>query len=255
MKITHIRNATSVIEYANKIFLIDPMLGEKGAFNAFPNAPREEQDNPIVDLPMSIDDIIKNVDAIILTHLHLDHFDETAMNVLNKNTKVFVQNEEDAEEVGNVGFKNIEILTDQTNFHDITLIKTPGQHGRGEIADAMGEVCGVLFEHQKEQKLYIAGDTVWYSAVKKTINKYKPEIIIVNGGDNQFYEGNSLIMNGYDIYQVTKEAPYAQIISVHMEAVNHWNFSRDRLKKLVTELNIGSQVLIPNDGERYIFTE
>jgi L-ascorbate metabolism protein UlaG (beta-lactamase superfamily) len=108
---------------------------------------------------------------------------------------------------------------------------------------------------QQNQKLYIAGDTVWYSAIKKTINKYKPEIIIVNGGDNQFYEGSSLIMNGYDIYQVAKEAPYAQIISVHMEAVNHWNLSRDRLKRIVAELNIGSQVLVPNDGESYTFTK
>ena len=32
MKITQIRNATLIIEYAGKRFLIDPMLGPKGSF-------------------------------------------------------------------------------------------------------------------------------------------------------------------------------------------------------------------------------
>lgn len=39
MNITHIRNATQIIEYAGKKFLIDPMLADKGAGRAF-TAPR-----------------------------------------------------------------------------------------------------------------------------------------------------------------------------------------------------------------------
>lgn len=253
MKINHIRNATSIIEYANTRFLIDPMLGEKGSFGAFPNAPRIDQGNPIVDLPMSLDKIINNIDAIILTHLHLDHFDEVAQKVLNKNIKVFTQNENEASQVRNVGFKDVEVLSVHTTFNGIKLIKTPGEHGRGEIVEDMGPVCGVIFEHQSEQKLYIAGDTVMYSKVKETINHFEPEIIVVNGGDNQFYYGSSLIMNGYDVYQVAKAAPNSKVIVVHMEAVNHWNLSRHSLKELTRDMGIEKQVLIPNDGEQYTF--
>lgn len=39
MNITHIRNATQIIDYAGKRFLIDPMLADKGAWPGFP-APR-----------------------------------------------------------------------------------------------------------------------------------------------------------------------------------------------------------------------
>ena len=35
MNITHVRNATLIIEYANKTILIDPMLGEKVHFRHF----------------------------------------------------------------------------------------------------------------------------------------------------------------------------------------------------------------------------
>lgn len=183
--------------------------------------------------------------------MHIDHFDEKAQKYLPKDIKVFVQDENDAEEIKSVGFKDIEILNEYTTFDGIKLIKTPGEHGRGEILETIGSVCGVIFDHPNEQKLYIAGDTVWYSKIKNIINQYKPEVIIVNGGDNQTYESSSLIMNEFDIYQVAKEAPNSKIIVVHMEAVTHWNLSRNRLKQFLHEKELENQVLIPDDGDSY----
>src|SRR5687768_2948950 len=116
MKITQIRNATIVVEYANKKFLIDPMLAEKGTYPSFPGTIRQDQNNPSVSLPTSADDIISGVDAVIVTHLHLDHFDEAAQKLLPKGIKMFVQNEEDAKEVQNTGFQNVEVLTKDTVF-------------------------------------------------------------------------------------------------------------------------------------------
>jgi L-ascorbate metabolism protein UlaG (beta-lactamase superfamily) len=65
MKIQLLRNATIVVEYAGKKFLIDPMLAEKGTYPPFPNSPRQDQKNPLVSLPTSIDNIIQNIDAVI----------------------------------------------------------------------------------------------------------------------------------------------------------------------------------------------
>lgn len=107
MNIQQIRNATLVVKYAGKTFLIDPMLAEKGAYPPFPNAPRQDQNNPLVELPTSVDNIIKDIDAVIVTHLHYDHWDEAAKEVLPKDIKLFSQNEEDAKEIRNAGFKNV----------------------------------------------------------------------------------------------------------------------------------------------------
>ncbi|ABS72913.2 MBL fold metallo-hydrolase [Bacillus velezensis] len=253
MNIQQIRNATLVVEYAGKKFLIDPMLAEKGAYPPFPNAPRQDQNNPLVELPTSVDNIIKDVDAVIVTHLHYDHWDEAAKEVLPKDIKLFSQNEEDATEIRNAGFKNVEVLTKDTLFEGIQLIKTKGEHGRGEILKLAGLVCGVVFKHQSEKTLYIAGDTVWYDAVQEEIDTHQPEIIVVNGGDNQFYEGGSLIMGKEDIYETYKAAPKAKIIVSHMEAVNHWGLSKEELKSFINEKEITSDVLVPEDGESYSF--
>ncbi|MGQ9008800.1 MBL fold metallo-hydrolase [Bacillus stercoris] len=253
MEIQQIRNATLVVEYAGKKFLIDPMLAEKGAYPPFPNAPRQDQNNPLVELPTSVDNIIKDIDAVIVTHLHYDHWDEAAKKRLPKDIKLFSQNEEDAAEIRNAGFKNVEVLTKDTVFEGIQLIKTKGEHGRGEVLKLAGLVCGVVFKHQSEKTLYVAGDTVWYDAVQEEINTHQPEIIVVNGGDNQFYEGGSLIMGKEDIYETYKAAPKAKIIVSHMEAVNHWGLSKEELKSFINEKGIASHVLVPENGESYSF--
>lgn len=253
MNIQLIRNATLVVQYAGKRFLIDPFLAEKGSYPPFLSSLRVCQKNPLVDLPISIDDIIRNLDAIIVTHLHLDHWDDTAKAVLPKGIKLFVQNEADADEVSKAGFVNVEVLQDETVFEDIQLSKTMGEHGRGEILKRTGLVSGVVFKHSHEKTLYVAGDTVWYDAVDAAIKTHKPDIIVVNGGDNQFLVGGSLVMGKDDIYQVYQTAPEAKIISVHMEAVNHWGLSRDELRSFINEKGLSTNIFVPDDGESYTF--
>ncbi|MBT2653982.1 MBL fold metallo-hydrolase [Bacillus sp. ISL-18] len=255
MNIQQIRNATIVVEYAGKKFLIDPMLAEKGSYPPFPNSSRHDQNNPLVSLPTSIDNIIQNIDAVIVTHLHLDHWDDVAKEALPKEIKVFAQNEEDATEIRNTGFQNVEVLQQDTVFEGIQLVKTKGEHGRGEILKHAGLVCGVVFRHPSEKILYVAGDTVWYEAVQEVIDSQKPEIIVVNAGDNQFFQGGSLVMGKNDVYEVYKAAPDGKIICVHMEAVNHWGLTREELKSFITQKGITSNVLVPEDGESYTFNK
>ena len=95
MKIQQIRNATIIIEYAGKRFLVDPMLGEKGSFAPFPLSHHQELRNPLYDLPMKAEVIVCNIDCVLLTHLHLDHIDDAAYKLLNKQVHIFVQDEQD----------------------------------------------------------------------------------------------------------------------------------------------------------------
>lgn len=254
MYIQQIRNATIIVQYAGKKFLVDPLLADKGAYPPFSAGIREDMRNPIIDLPMSVHEIIKDLDAVILTHLHLDHYDEIAKQVLPKGIKVFVQNEQDAKLVNNDGFQQVEVLAEDTIFEGIRLIKTQGEHGRGEeLLEIMGQVCGIVFKHADEKTLYIAGDTVWYDGVRQEIDTHFPEIIVVNAGDNTIQDMGSLIMGREDVYEVHNAAPNATIIAIHMEAVNHWTLSREELKRFGEEKGFSSSLLVPEDGESYTF--
>ena len=77
MKITQVRNATLLIHYAGTRFLIDPMLAPKGSYPGFEGMANSHLRNPLVELPLPMATLLE-VDAVIVTHDHLDHWDDVA---------------------------------------------------------------------------------------------------------------------------------------------------------------------------------
>lgn len=95
MNITQIRNATQLITYAGKRFLVDPMLAPKGAYPGFPGTAHADIRNPTVDLPVEVTTLL-DADAVIVTHTHDDHWDQTAIALIAKDKPIYVQNDSDA---------------------------------------------------------------------------------------------------------------------------------------------------------------
>ncbi len=256
MQFTQIRNATLKINYAGKKFLIDPWLVGKGAIPGFGGTINDHIRNPTADLPMPVSEIV-DVDAVILTHDHPDHWDEVARQAIRKDIPFFVQHEKDAHAVRSVGFSNVRLLDEDTDYEGITLIRTPGQHGRPKVLEDMkallGEVSGVVLKHPDEKTFYIAGDTVWCQAVEDSLNKYRPDIVVLNSCDAQVIGNESIIMGKQDIYEVYKAAPDVTIIASHMEAVNHATLTRKELREFLSEKAMTQRVLVPEDGESYTF--
>ncbi|WP_044338958.1 MBL fold metallo-hydrolase [Rossellomorea aquimaris] len=252
MNIRLIRNATLVVEFAGKRFLIDPFFADKESMPAFPNTPNQDRANPLVGLPIAVGEVM-DVDAVIVTHLHPDHFDEAAIHALPKELKVFAQNEKDAGTIREKGFLDVEALGEPTLFTEIELVKTSGQHGRGEITQLTGEVSGVVMKHSDEQSLYIAGDTVWCADVEAAIATHRPEVIVVNAGAAQFLEGGPITMTNEDILRTHQAAPEAKVIAVHMESLNHCLLTRDELSEFLEENNLSGIILVPEDGESLEF--
>lgn len=252
MFITQVRNATMIIKYAGVNFLIDPIFAEKGTYPPFPSVERSGCKNPLNHSPVPVSQMIK-ADAVIITHLHTDHFDEEAKELLPKNIPVFVQNEADKQELLSAGFTDVKIMGLTGCFKGAELIKTPGRHGYDDgIVSALGEVCGVILRNKKEKTLYIAGDTVWCGEVKQTLLSYKPPVIILNAGANSV-PGYRLIMGKEETLAVHNTLPSSDIIAVHMEGVNHWTLSRSELREFAEKNNFSEKLYIPEDGETLEF--
>lgn len=252
-----IRNATGRVNYAGKTFLIDPMLAEKGRYQGFEGTFNSHLRNPLVELPMNAEETFKGVDAVIVTHTHLDHWDEIAQKILPKSMKIFVQHDRDAALLKSQGFTNIESLSLErgVQFGDITLYKTGGSHGTPEmyavpqVGALLDEAMGVVFQAKGHKPVYLAGDTVWTAEVNKAINRYQPEIVILNTGDARLvgFDGG-IIMGTKDVAHARKMMPNAKLIAVHMDAVNHMSVYRKDLRQFV-EANKIQNVAIPEDGE------
>ena len=259
MNITHIRNATQIIHYAGKRFLIDPMLADKGAWPGFPGTARSELRNPLVELPFSRDKIV-DVDAVIVTHTHDDHWDRAAVELIAKDKPIYVQNDRDAALLRSQGFSNLTVMTDATFFGDIQITKTHGgQHGTDrayavpELAERLGEACGVVLRHPDEKTLYIAGDTVWRDEVAADLQKHQPDVVVLNAGYALVIGFGPIIMGQEDVLNVHFLLPQAKIVAIHMEAINHCLLTRSALREYVEANQVSDAVSIPQDGETVIF--
>ena len=250
-----VRNATVKITYGDTTFLIDPMLAKKGAYPGFENTYRSNLRNPLVDLPESPDKVISGVDAVIVTHTHLDHWDDAAQKALPKDIPLFTQHEDDAQLIRSQGFKNVRVLTDEAEFGGVKITKTGGQHGTDEmyavpaLAKPLGEAMGVVFQAPGYKSLYLAGDTIWRKEVDQAIDKYHPEVIVLNAGKAKMtgFEG-AIIMGEEDVLRAAQTAKGAKIVAVHMDAVNHMSLTREELRNYVKKQGIESRVDIPEDG-------
>ena len=251
----HIRNATAKIEMAGSTFLVDPYLAPKGSYAGFEGTINSQKRNPLIDMKEPVEKVLEGVDAVIVTHTHDDHWDEYAQKVLPKTLPIFVQNAGDAQIIRSQGFKDVRVVGKNTEFNKVKLSKTGGQHGTDQmyaipqLAELAGEAMGVVMQADGEKTLYIVGDTIWNEEVDFALNRYKPEVIVMNTGYAQLQGfSDGIIMGKADVAKARQVAPKADIITVHMDAVNHAAVTSDEMRKFVKENKL-SKVAVPKESE------
>lgn len=254
--ITQIRNATLHVVYGGARFLVDPMLSDRHSWPGFEGTVNSEERNPLVHLPMTKEEII-DVDAVIVTHLHEDHWDEEARKALPKALPIYAQNDADAEIIRGQGFTDVRVLSTTSSFNGVHLIKTGGRHGTeahyAAFGKVLGEACGVVFKKDGEKTIYLAGDTIWQDDVATALETHRPDTVILNTGYAMIVgiEGG-IIMGTQDVLTIHKAAPEALLIGSHMEAVNHCTVGRSDLRAFARANCFADKLRTPGDGETLI---
>jgi len=227
MNVTLVRHATLLLESSLGRVLVDPMLGAAGTAPPIEDTPNQVP-NPLVDLPMPAEDVVRDVDLCIVTHMHEDHFDEAAAQLLPRQLPIVTQ-PGSADELTALGFDNV-----STTHPAIAL--TGGRHGTGEIADALAPVSGFVLDG-----VYVAGDTIWCDEVRAAIAQHSPRALIVNGSGARFLTGDPIVMDAHDVRQA-RSALAGPVVVVHLEAINHCVERRDVYRAI-------PGVIVPADGE------
>lgn len=245
-----IRNATVKLRYPGVTFLIDPWLSEPCSPEEKAQALRTRSfiEKPICPLPAPPEEILADVDVILTTHLHEDHF---SADYLPRDARMVFQNRADAKRAEAMGFPNVSRFADAPlTFGGVTVCRVDACHGDTDAAvRRMGPTSGFVFAREGEPTVYLAGDTVFYDGVRDVIARFSPAVIIVNACDARLPVGR-LIMNAEDVRKTCACRPDSLVIASHMEAVSHAHLDRAMLRQSLSETPYAAQVRIPADGER-----
>lgn len=221
MRLRLVRHATLVLETSLGRILVDPMLRAAGTTPPIENTPNPRR-NPLVELPMPLDEVVAGVDLCIVTHLHGDHFDD----LLPRDVPILTQ-PESADELRSRGYTDV-----STEHPEIAM--TRGLHGTEELGPVSGWVVGGI---------YIAGDTVWCEDVERALREHEPHTVVVNAGGAHFLGGAPIVMDVAGVRRM-REATDARVVAVHLEAINHCVEPRSAYRAI-------PGVLVPDDGDTF----
>ena len=156
MKYQLIRNATAKLSYGDSVFLLDPAFAKKGMGPSYAG----ERRSPLVDMPCMMWEAESRTDAIVISHIHSDHFDAAAAEALDKDHPVFCQPSEAGHELL-ARFEDVRPLEEGSLFNGVAMQRVPARHGTSpEVLVDMGEASGIVFFAAGEPTVYWAGDTV-----------------------------------------------------------------------------------------------
>lgn len=234
MRLTLIRHATLLVELGGRRILVEPMLDPPGTRPPVEDSPNARP-NPLVPLPWPAEEIVAGLNAVIVTHLHEDHFDETGARLAPRDVPVFCQ-PEDEEHLRGLGL-DARPVDSRLVWEGLRIVRTGGCHGSDAATIAeLAPVSGFVLDG-----LYIAGDTVWCSHVEEALEQHRPRVAVVNGSGACFLTRGPLVMTAEQIGEVVERVP--TVVVVHLEAINHCLETRAEIRAAAPD------ALVPEDGE------
>jgi L-ascorbate metabolism protein UlaG (beta-lactamase superfamily) len=174
--LTFIGTATTLVRLGSFTLLTDPNFLHRGQRAYLGKGLWSRR---LTDPAMSIEEL-PELDAVVLSHLHGDHFDRVARRDLARSQPVLTTPAA-ARRLGTWGFeaRGLETWQSETltrGSETLTVTSLPAIHARGVMGALLPPVMGSMLEHRSDgeltRRLYVSGDTLTGEHISAIAERY-----------------------------------------------------------------------------------
>jgi L-ascorbate metabolism protein UlaG (beta-lactamase superfamily) len=255
--LSFIGTATTIIELGSFRILTDPnflhrgqraYLG-KGLWSRRLTEPSMQPE----DLP--------DIDAIVLSHLHGDHFDRVAKAKLPRSQPV-ITTPQAAERLTRWGFEARGLRTWSTErlskgAETLTVESLPGIHARGLMGMLLPPVMGSLLEHrvsgEVRRRVYISGDTLTGDHVSEIAERHPDlDVAVMHLGGTRVLLHTVTMDAGQGVDFLRRVQP-AEAVPVHYDDYGVFRSSLDEFARAASKAGLRHLVRPVRRGETITF--
>lgn len=204
-------------------FVTDPVLGPEGARHDFGGGMKSVKQTSPMDCG-----VVGRYDAILLSHdQHGDNLDAEGRALFADAPKVITTSAA-AKRIGGrvIGLLPFASLpVDGPDDASVRVTATPARHGPPLSTPIVGDVIGFVVEHANGA-LYITGDTVMYSGVRRVAEKFPKVNVVVAHLGAASYGPLRFTMNAKEAVELARLFPEATIVPMHYEGWSHFKQGR-----------------------------
>jgi L-ascorbate metabolism protein UlaG (beta-lactamase superfamily) len=197
-----IGNATTLIRYNGFTLLTDPNFLHRGERARLGHGLRSRR---LTDPALEIEDL-PPLDAVVLSHLHGDHWDDVARHGLDRATPV-VTTPHAAHRLRRQGFEHAVGLKTWEEYSlrnargALTITSVPARHAYGAVEALLPPVMGSVLEFRREGRidlrLHISGDTMLDRRLREIAERFPDlDVGIVHLGGTKLLGAFQVSMDG-----------------------------------------------------------
>jgi N-acyl-phosphatidylethanolamine-hydrolysing phospholipase D len=263
MNLLWVGGPTSRIELGSFRLLTDPMLSQGPEAFVMNGHPSTGEDNvPIARRsplpPVQLDDL----DLVLATHLHTDHFDAAAVERLSKDLPVIAPTA-NVPQLQDWGFSKVEGMDwrQERSWHKhgerLRVLALPAHHSHdAHVRRELGVVNGYLLEHRTDAaafRIYCTGDTVWFDELHQ-IAEELPDVDLLLphlggvGKDGPWGLMTLDAAEGTDVVRVTRPRT---VIPVHHSTFSHYVEPVSVFAKALATSRYTGQLVVLDEGQSW----
>ena len=252
-------SSIALLRYAGLTILTDPSFLHKGDHvHLGYGLTSQRLTEPALGLEQ-----LPQVDFVLLSHLHEDHFDRLVEESLDKALPI-VTTPQAAAKLRRKGFhgarglRTWETLVVRSGDVTVRVTAMPGRHGPGFVNRLLPDVMGTMVEYEKAGeglclRLYISGDTLVHDELREIPRRYPGiDLALLHLGGTRVL-GVLVTMDARQGVQALRLIGPRMAVPLHYDDYDVFKSPLDEFAAAVREAGLETHVSYVARGDRYAF--